>query len=228
MKGDILRSKILSEKIIPNMNEQYRKQFPIPEGHRSLGIFTADCDDVCYIGMDEASKSTDIQIVHATALYAGAANASFKLSGEFYGAFSAPNPEDIVSAFKIIHHVVENDAYFVSCNEDDSIAYISHVISRSGTYWPQISTVKEGEALLYVIAPPNESMYAMDAALKAAEVEVAAFWAPPTYTNCGGGILKGEQSACRAAGEAFAKAVQYVADHPLQQLPGGDLSGGIR
>ena len=41
MKGDILRSKILSEKIIPNMNEQYRKQFPIPEGHRSLGIFTA-------------------------------------------------------------------------------------------------------------------------------------------------------------------------------------------
>ena len=93
MKGDILRSKILSEKIIPNMNEQYRKQFPIPEGHRSLGIFTADCDDVCYIGMDEASKSTDIEIVHATALYAGAANASFKLSGEFYGAFSAPNPE---------------------------------------------------------------------------------------------------------------------------------------
>ena len=229
MKGDILRSKILSEKIIPNMNEQYRKQFPIPEGHRSLGIFTADCDDVCYIGMDEASKSTDIQIVHATALYAGAANASFKLSGEFYGAFSAPNPEDIVSAFKIIHHVVENDAYFVSCNEDDSIAHISHVMGRfCGTYWPQISTVKEGEALLYVIAPPNESMYAMDAALKAAEVEVAAFWAPPTYTNCGGGILKGEQSACRAAGEAFAKAVQYVADHPLQQLPGGDLSGGIR
>ena len=103
MKGDILRSKILSEKIIPNMNEQYRKQFPIPEGHRSLGIFTADCDDVCYIGMDEASKSTDIEIVHATASYAGAANASFKLSGEFYGAFSAPNPEDIVSAFKISH-----------------------------------------------------------------------------------------------------------------------------
>ena len=87
MKGDILRSKILSEKIIPNMNEQYRKQFPIPEGHRSLGIFTADCDDVCYIGMDEASKSTDIQIVHATALYAGAANASFKLSGRYRQCF---------------------------------------------------------------------------------------------------------------------------------------------
>ena len=225
MKGDIIRPKILSEKIIPNMNEQYRKQFPIPEGHRSLGIFTADCDDVCYIGMDEASKSTDIQIVHATALYAGAANASFKLSGEFYGAFSAPNPEDIVSAFKVIHQVVENDAYFVSCNDDDSISYIAHTISRSGTYWPQISSVKEGNALVYLIAPPNESMYAMDAALKAAEVEIAAFWAPPTYTNCGGGILTGEQSACRAAGEAFANAVQYVADHPMQLLPGGDVRG---
>ena len=229
MKGDIIRATILSEKIIPNMNEQYRKQFPmIPDDHRSLGLFTADCDDVCYIGMDEASKSTNIKIVHATALYAGAANASSKLSGEFYGAFSAPNPEDIVSAFKVINHVVEHDAYFISCNDDDSISYIAHTISRSGTYWPQISTVKEGEALLYLIAPPNESMYAMDAALKAAEVSVAAFWAPPTYTNCGGGILTGEQSACRAAGEAFAKAVQYVADHPLQLLPGGGVADGIR
>ena len=43
----------------------------------------------------------------------------FKLSGEFYGAFSAPNPEDIVSAFKIIHHVVENDAYFVDMALND-------------------------------------------------------------------------------------------------------------
>lgn len=224
MKGDILKGTILSKKIIPNMNDDYRKQFPIPDGHRALGIFTADCDDVCYIGMDEATKSTNIEVIHATALYAGAANASFKLSGEFYGAFSAPNPEDIASAFDIIQQVVDNDAYFISCNEDDSIAYIAHTISRSGTYWPQISKVKEGNALLYVIAPPNESMYAMDAALKAADVEIAAFWAPPTYTNCGGGILTGEQSACRAAGEAFAGACQYVADQPLELLKGGNTN----
>ena len=57
MKGDILRSQILSEKIIPNMNEQYRKQFPIPEGHRSLGLFTANCDDVCYIGMEKQARA---------------------------------------------------------------------------------------------------------------------------------------------------------------------------
>jgi ethanolamine utilization protein EutL len=213
-------------KIIPNMNNDYSNQFRIPEGHRSLGIFTADCDDVCYIGMDEATKSTNIEVVYGTALYAGAANASFKLSGEFYGAFSAPNPEDIVSAFNIIQQVVDNDAYFISCNDDNSIAYIAHTVSRSGTYWPQISKVKEGNALLYVIAPPNESMYAMDAALKAADVEIAAFWTPPTYTNCGGGILTGEQSACLAAGEAFANACQYVADHPLELLKGGGVNGG--
>lgn len=220
MKGDILRSTILSERIIPNMDVKYRKQFPIPEEHRALGLFTADCDDVCYIGMDEATKGTNIEVVHATALYAGAANAGFKFSGEFFGAFSAPNPEDIVSAFNIIHQVVDNDAYFISCNDDDSVAYIAHTISRSGTYWPQISTVKPNEALVYLIAPPNEAMYGMDAALKAAEVDIAAFWAPPTYTNCGGGILKGEQSACRAAGEAFGKAVQQIADAPLKLLPG--------
>lgn len=226
MKGDKLRGTILSKKIIPNMSDDYRKQFSIPEGHRSLGIFTADCDDVCYIGMDEATKSTNIAVVYGTALYAGAANASFKLSGEFYGAFSAPNPEDIISAFEIIQQVVDNDAYFISCNDDDSIAYIAHVESRSGSYWPQISEVKEGNALLYVIAPPNESMYAMDAALKAADVQIAAFWVPPTYTNCGGGIFTGEQSACLAAAEAFAKACQYVADHPLELLTGGGINGG--
>lgn len=226
MKGDKLKGTILSKKIIPNMHDDYRMQFTIPEGHRSLGIFTADCDDVCYIGMDEATKSTNIEVIYATALYAGAANASFKLSGEFYGAFSAPNPEDIVSAFNIIQQVVDNEAYFTSCNDDNSIAYIAYTQSRSGTYWPQISKVKEGNALLYVIAPPNESMYAMDAALKAADVEVAAFWTPPTYTNCGGGILTGEQSACIAAGEAFANACQYVADHPLELLRGGGSDGG--
>ncbi len=227
MKGDKLMGTILSRKIIPNMNDDYRKQFSIPQGHRSLGIFTADCDDVCYIGMDEATKNTNIEVIHATALYAGAANASFKLSGEFYGAFSAPNPEDIVSAFQIIQQVVDNEAYFISCNDDDSIAYIAHTESRSGTYWPQISKVKEGNALLYLVAPPNESMYAMDAALKAADVKIAAFWAPPTYTNCGGGILTGEQSACRAAGEAFANACQYVADHPLELLTGGEANGRL-
>ena len=37
---------------------------------------------------------------------------------------------------------------------------------------------------------------------------------PPSETNFGGGLLTGTQSACAAACEAFAQAVQAVAANP--------------
>ena len=72
-----------------------------------------------------------------------------------------------------------------------------------------------GQALAYLIAPPLEAMFAMDAALKAADVEVAAFFAPPSETNYGGGYLTGSQAACKAACDAFQQAVLDVAAAPI-------------
>ena len=74
--------------------------------------------------------------------------------------------------------------------------------------------VPEGTAMAYLIAPPLEAMYAMDFALKAAEVELRVFYGPPTETNFAGGLLTGEQAACRAACIAFAEAVEFAAAHP--------------
>ena len=68
--------------------------------------------------------------------------------------------------------------------------------------------------LAYLIAPPLESMYAMDAALKAADVKLCKLYPPPSPTNFGGGLLTGTQSACHAACEAFAAAVSAVAQEP--------------
>ncbi|MDM0711721.1 BMC domain-containing protein, partial [Clostridium perfringens] len=59
------------------------------------------------------------------------------------------------------------------------------------------------------------AMYALDAALKAADVEMCEFFAPPTETNFAGALLTGSQSACKAACDAFAEAVQSVASNPL-------------
>jgi len=58
-------------------------------------------------------------------------------------------------------------------------------------------------------------MYALDVALKAADVRLVAFYGPPSETNFGGGLLTGSQSACKAACDAFAEAVKFVADNPL-------------
>ena len=59
-------------------------------------------------------------------------------------------------------------------------------------------------------------MYALYAALKAADVRLAAFFGPPSETNFGGGLLTGSQSACKAACEAFADAVKFVAANPTK------------
>ena len=59
-------------------------------------------------------------------------------------------------------------------------------------------------------------MYAMDAALKAADVTLCKLYAPPSETNFGGGLLSGTQSACDAACIAFAEAVAEVAGRPLE------------
>ena len=78
--------------------------------------------------------------------------------------------------------------------------------------------MKPGEALAYLIAPPLEGMYAMDAALKAAEVRLCKLYAPPSETNFGGGLLTGTQSACDAACAAFAAAVTEVAAQPMERM----------
>ena len=63
----------------------------------------------------------------------------------------------------------------------------------------------EGTAIAYLIAPPLEAMVGLDAALKAAAVELRLFYGPPTETNFAGGLLSGDQAACKAACEAFAQ-----------------------
>ena len=74
-----------------------------------------------------------------------------------------------------------------------------------------------GSALAYLIAPPLESMYALDAALKAADVKLCKLYAPPSETNFGGALLTGTQSACAAACTAFAQAIQSVAETPIDR-----------
>ncbi|SDI42088.1 ethanolamine utilization microcompartment protein EutL [Proteiniclasticum ruminis] len=216
MKYDKLQPSILSMKIIPNVNPDMVKEFNLPEGHMSLGLFTSDCDDVSYTALDEATKKADVKVVYAKSFYGGAANANTKLAGEVIGIISGPNPAEVRSGLNAIVDFIENEAAFYSANEDDTIAYYAHCISRSGSYLSQVAGIEEGEAIAYLIAPPLEAMYALDAALKAADVKMAAFYGPPSETNFGGGLLTGSQSACKAACDAFQEAVCFVADQPTK------------
>ena len=215
MKGDPLKAKLLSVKIIPNVNPEMAASLNLSPEQRSLGIITADSDDVTYTALDEATKKADVAVVYAKSFYAGAANANTKLAGEVIGILAGPNPAEVRSGLNAVADFIENDAWFVSANEENTIPYYAHCVSRTGSYLSKVAGVSEGDAIAYLIAPPLEAMYALDAALKAADVKLAAFYGPPSETNFGGGLLTGSQSACKAACEAFAQAVIFVAENPV-------------
>ena len=215
MKRDPLKATVLATRYIPNATQKMVQDLITaggiieydPQRHRSLALLTADCDDVTYTALDEATKKADVDVIYAHSFYAGAANANTKLAGEIIGVLAGPNPAEARAGLEAAVDFIENEAHFVSANDDDSIPYYAHCISRTG--------IKEGEALAYLIAPPLEAMYALDAAIKAADVTIVALYNPPSETNFGGGLLTGSQSACKAACNAFAEAVEAVAANPL-------------
>ena len=208
MKRDPLKATVLATRYIPNATQKMVQDLITaggiieydPQRHRSLALLTADCDDVTYTALDEATKK---------------ANANTKLAGEIIGVLAGPNPAEARAGLEAAVDFIENEAHFVSANDDDSIPYYAHCISRTGSYLSSTNGIKEGEALAYLIAPPLEAMYALDAAIKAADVTIVALYNPPSETNFGGGLLTGSQSACKAACNAFAEAVEAVAANPL-------------
>ena len=215
MKRDPLKASVLAAKIIPNASPEMLKDFDnIPENYKSLALITADSDDVTYTALDEATKKADVVVAYAKSFYGGAANANTKLAGEIIGILAGPNPAEVKSGLDAAIDMIENGAYFVSANDDDSICYYAHCISRTGSYLSEGAGIPEGEALAYWIAPPLEAMYGVDAAFKAADVKMCVLYAPPSETNFGGALLTGTQSACKSACDAFATAVEYVAENP--------------
>jgi len=214
MKNDAIRPNVLGVKIISNVSLEMAKKLNLEQHHKSLGLITADCDDVTYTALDEATKAAEVDVVYAKSMYAGVANASTKLAGEVIGIIAGPSPAEVRSGLNAVLDFMEYGATFISANDDDSIAYYAHCVSRTGTYLSKVANIREGEALAYLVAPPLEAMYALDAALKAADVSLCELFEPPTETNFAGALLTGSQSACKAACDAFAQAVIAVADNP--------------
>ena len=159
-----------------------------------------------------------MSVAYARSMYAGSSNASTALAGEFIGILSGENPEDVKSGLAAAVSYIENDACFYSANDDDSIVYFAQCISRTGSYLSEMAGVPKGTAMAYLIAPPLEAVTGLDAALKAADVEMNLFYGPPTETNFAGGLLTGDQAACRAACEAFRETICRIAEQPVENI----------
>lgn len=210
-----IKAKVLAVRIIPNVDESLGKEFQLKATQRSLGIVTTTIDDVGYTALDEATKRAEVEVVYARSFYAGSAHPSGPLSGEFIGMIAGPTPDEVRGGLDAIANTIEYDAYFEALNQEKTHALYAHVVARTGSYLSSIAGIQEGEPLAYLIAPPLEAMYGLDAALKAADVRLAKFFGPPSETNFGGGLLTGTQSACSAAADAFRQTILEIAKTPI-------------
>ena len=202
--------KVLAVRYLANASAALCENLGAPKGYPSLAMLTTDSDDATYIALDEATKAAEVRVCFGRSFYAGAANASTPNAGEVLGILCAATPGAVRSGMDAALSALTR----VGFEETNGVPYLAHTVSSCGSFLAKEAGVKEGTPLAYLIAPPLESMYAMDAALKAADVKLCKLYAPPSETNFGGGLLTGTQSACAAACAAFADAVAEVAQKP--------------
>ena len=205
--------KVLSTRILANAAPSLCRALGAPEGYPSLAILTADSDDPTYIALDEATKAADVKVIYTRSFYAGAGNASTPYAGEVIGILAGVTPGAVRSGLEAALSALER----VGFEDLDGVPCLAHTVSRTGSFLAKEAGVPEGVSLAYLIAPPLESMYALDGAMKAADVKLCKLYCPPTETNFGGGLLTGSQSACEAACGAFRTAVAEVAARPMER-----------
>ena len=202
--------KVLAVRYLASATPDLCKALGASEATPCLGLITTDCDDATYIALDEATKAAEVQVCFGSSFYAGAANASTPNAGETLGVLCATTPGAVRSGMEAALGALER----IGFEQAGEVPYLAHTVSSCGSFLAKEAGVEEGSALAYLIAPPLESMYAMDAALKAADVKLCKLYEPPSPTNFGGGLLTGTRSACAAACDAFAQAVAEVAQNP--------------
>ena len=205
--------KVLAVKYLANATPALCEALGAPKGYPSLGLLTTDCDDATYIALDAATKAAEVEVAYGRSFYAGAANASTPNAGEVIGILAGPTPGDVKSGMEAALTALQRLGF----EESNGVPFLAQTVSSVGSFLAKEAGVPRGSAIAYLIAPPLEGMYAMDAALKASDVRLCKLYAPPSETNFGGGLLTGTQSACDAACGAFAQAVREVAARPREE-----------
>jgi ethanolamine utilization protein EutL len=207
-----IKPEILAVRLIANVHPDMAKALELRPEEKSLALFTCSIDDPLYIGGDEATKKADVRVASCVSHWAGGSYPSGPLAGEALLIMAAPNPAEATAGINAVLEFAESMRY-ASVDKPPVHVWLSMTISRSGTFLSELAGVPAGTSLAYVTANPLESHYAMERALKAADVKIG-MYTRHTETNNSGAIFYGTQSACRAACAAFDEAVFSVISNP--------------
>jgi ethanolamine utilization protein EutL len=211
-----VRPKILSCRLIPHVDRALAEGLGCDlKRHTSIGIVTCDQDDSLYAALDHATKFAPVDVVYAKSFYAGSTHASGPLSGEIMGVIGGADPDNVAAGLKALRQALAEEICFYTIDEKNMPSFFPHVISSLGHYLSEQAGLKPGQPMAYLIAPPAESVVALDHAMKSARVKIVKYFGPPTETNFSGAYLTGELTDVEAAACAFAEAVVEVARNPL-------------
>ncbi len=65
---------------------------------------------------------------------------------------------------------IEGGAAFQWANDAQDTAFLAHVVSRTGSYLSSAAGIALGDPIAYLVAPPLEATFGIDAAMKSADV----------------------------------------------------------
>lgn len=213
---DLIKPSVKAMRVIASLHEDFRRELQLSASIGSLGLLTCDSDDVAYIAADEATKQAQVTVVYGRSLYAGAAHSPSPSAGEVLIMLGGPNPAEVRAGLDAMVNTIERGPTFQWANDAQDTAFLAYLVSRSGSYLSEAAGVALGEPLAYLVAPPLEATFGIDAALKASGVRLMSYVPPPSATNYSSAFMAGSQAACQVACQAFSAAVLAIARCPIQ------------
>jgi len=208
--------RVLAVRTIPNVAGSLAAALGLTEEQAAVGFLTVDQDDPTYVAVDEATKKADVEVVFARSFYGGARYASGPTSGETLAILASARIAEVQAGLDAAISHLESRVSYRSADPDGRRPYFAHLVAQTGSHLARRVGIERGGAIGYLKATPLEATFALDAALKDAAVGLVEWIEPPTPTNTGGAIVHGTEADCRAACEAFEKAVLSVHDDPIR------------
>ena len=109
---DIIKPSVRAVRLIASLHPDMKQRLNLPEGFNSLGLLTADSDDVTYIAADEATKQAQVRVIYGRSMYAGAAHSSSPSAGEVIIMLAGPNPAETRAGLDAMVAHIEDGATF--------------------------------------------------------------------------------------------------------------------
>ncbi len=156
---DLIRPSVTAMRVIASVNDGFARELKLPSHIRSLGLITADSDDVTYIAADEATKQAMVEVVYGRSLYAGAAHGPSPTAGEVLIMLGGPNPAEVRAGLDAMMAHIEGGAAFQWANDAQDTAFLAHVVSRTGSYLSSAAGIALGDPIAYLVAPPLEATF---------------------------------------------------------------------